>query len=135
MAFQELLHHGTHALVHHQLGNDQQGHRHQEADVNFHVQQEGHGHAPAQHLSFQGREHQERQPGKQRDDDDALAHQHQRIVGQMRPAQELEERPAQDEREVLRIPEQTVTGHWRGGCHVRSLLEFRGHPYSLRSVE
>ena len=46
-----------------------------------------------------------------RDDDDALAHQRQRIVGQMRPTQKLEERPAQDEREVLPILEQTVTGH------------------------
>jgi hypothetical protein len=27
----------------------------------------------------------------------ALAHRHQRLVGQMRPTQELEERPAQDE--------------------------------------
>ena len=37
--------------------------------------------------SFQRREHQQRQPGQQRDDDDALAHQPQRIVGQMRPTQ------------------------------------------------
>ena len=43
IAFQELLHQGTHAPVHHELGNDQQGQRHQEADVNFHVQQERHG--------------------------------------------------------------------------------------------
>ena len=37
MAFQEYLHHGTHAPVHHKLGSDQQGHRHQEADVSFHL--------------------------------------------------------------------------------------------------
>jgi len=66
---------------------------------------------PPQHLSFQSREQKERQPGKQRDDDDAPAQQLQRIVHQTRPAQKLEERPAQDEREVLRLPEQTVTEH------------------------
>ena len=101
---------GPHAPVHHKLGNDQQGHRQQEANVNFHVHQEGYGRTPAQHLSFQSREHQERQPGKQRDDDDASAHQHQRIVGQVRAAQKLEERPAKDEREVVRIRGHIVSG-------------------------
>jgi hypothetical protein len=60
-----LLHHEPHALVHHQLGNDQQRQRHQKADMHVYVQQEGYGHAPAQRLSFQCREHQERQPGEQ----------------------------------------------------------------------
>ena len=108
IAVEELPHHKTHALVHHKLRNDEQRHRHQKADMNLHVQQEGYGRAPAQRLSFQSREHQERQPGEQRDDDDALAHQLQRIAGQMRPAQKLEERPAQDEREVLWFSEDVV---------------------------
>ena len=77
--------------------------------MNFHVQQEGYGRIPAEQLSFQNRERQERRPGKQRDDDDALVHQHQRIIGQVRPTQKLEERPAQDEREVPWISEQTQT--------------------------
>ena len=108
--------------MHHQLGDDQQRHRDEEADVNFDVHQERHGHAAAQQPSFHCREHQERQPGKQRDDDDSLAHHQQRIVGQVRPAQELEERPAQDEREVRRIPErgQTFRRYWREGIHWRS---------------
>ena len=123
VAFEELLQQGTHAPVHHELGNDQQGQRHQEADVNFHIQQKRYGRAAAQQVSFQSREHQERQPGEQRDDDDALAHQHQRIVGQVRPAQKLEERPAQDEREVRRIPEQiqTVGGLRGAGLHLQYL--------------
>ena len=62
------------------------------------------------------REHQERQPGKQqRNEEDALAHQQQRIVGQVRPAQKLEERPAQDERKVRLIPVQKYRGWWWGG--------------------
>ena len=123
IAFQELLHHETHAPVHDKLGNDQQGHRHQEADVNFQVQQERHGRAPAQQLPFQSGEHQERQPGKQRDDDNTPPHQPQRIVGQMRPTQKLEERPAQDEREVLRI---------RGENSAETPALFAGRDHTLR---
>jgi hypothetical protein len=96
-------------------------HGHQEADVNLHVQQKRHGRTAAQHLSLQGRQHQERQPGQQRDDEDALAHQQQRVVGQVRPAQKLEERPAQDQREVRRLPEQTDAGPWGAGVHLRPL--------------
>jgi hypothetical protein len=60
--------------MHHELGSDQQGHHQQKLYVNFPVEQEGYGRAPAQQLSFQSRERQKRQPGKQRHDDDALAH-------------------------------------------------------------
>ena len=74
IAVEELPHHKTHALVHHKLRRDEQRHHHQKTDMNFHVQQERYGRAPAQRVSFQSREHQERQPGEQRDDDDALAH-------------------------------------------------------------
>jgi hypothetical protein len=96
--------------VHHKFCNDQQGDRQQEANMNFQVQQEGYGRVPAQQLSFQSRERQERQPYDQRDDDDASTHQHQRIVGQMRTTQKLEEWPAKDEREVLRIPGHIIPG-------------------------
>ena len=101
-AFQELLREGTYAAVHGELGNDQQGQDHQEPGMNLHILQEGDGHAPAPQVPFQSTEHQERQPGQQRHNHDALAHQPQRIVRQVRPAQKLEERAAQDEREVRR---------------------------------
>ena len=55
----------THALVHDPLGNDQQGQRHQKADVYFHVQKERYGRTSAAQLTFQSGEHQERQPGNQ----------------------------------------------------------------------
>ena len=58
-----------------QLGHDEQRQRHQESDVNVHVAQERDGHAPTQRVSFQSRERQQRQPGEQRDDDRATAHQ------------------------------------------------------------
>jgi DNA invertase Pin-like site-specific DNA recombinase len=48
MPRQELLQHGTHVSVHHKLGSDQQGHRHEEAYVNFQVRQEGDGRAPSE---------------------------------------------------------------------------------------
>ena len=37
---------GPHASVHHQLGTDQQGQRHQVTDVNFHIEQERYGRPP-----------------------------------------------------------------------------------------
>jgi hypothetical protein len=91
--------------------------------VNFHVQQKRHGRTSAQHLPFHSGKQQERQPGKQRDDDDALAHQHQRIVREVRPAQKLEKRPAQDERKIRRIPEriQSVGGRRGASLPVRCL--------------
>ncbi len=45
----------------------------------------------------------------------------QRVVGQVRPAQELEQRPAQDEREIRRFPEQLFTGRSRAGFHLPCL--------------
>ena len=72
IALQKLPHHETHALVNHKLRNDQQRQRHQKANMHVHVQQEGHGHVPAQCMSFQSRKHQERQPGQQRDHEDTL---------------------------------------------------------------
>ena len=68
--------------------------------MNLHILQEGDGRARAPQVPFQGTEHQERQPGQQQRNRDAQAHQPQRIVRQVRPAQKLEERAAQDEREV-----------------------------------
>ena len=122
-SFQELLQQGTHAPVHHELGNDQQRQRHQEADVHFHVQQKGHDRTATQHLSLQSREQQKRQPGQQRDHDDALAHQQQRVVGEVCPAQKLEERPAQDQRKIRGIPERVhAVGGLRGaGLHLRCI--------------
>jgi hypothetical protein len=100
VTFQELSHHEPHALVHDQLGHDQQRQRDQKADMHFHVPQERDGDVPTQRLAFQRREYQERQPGQQRDEEDAAVQEIQSSPGQMRPPQQLEERPAQDEREV-----------------------------------
>ena len=100
VSFKELLQQGPHAPVHHQFGDDQQRQRHQEADVGFDVEQERHARAAAPQVSFQPREQQQRQPSQQRNDDDALAHHHQRVIGQVRLPEKLEERPAEDEREI-----------------------------------
>jgi hypothetical protein len=83
--------------MHNQLGKDQQRHRQQEADVNIHVEQERDALTATKNLPLQHGEQQQWQPGHERDDDDPLANHHQRIVGEMHPPQQLEERPAQDE--------------------------------------
>ena len=74
------------------LGNDQQGHDQQESGMNLHVFQERHGRGPAQQVPLQSGEHEEGQPGHQQKGDDPLAHERQRVVGQVRTAQKLEER-------------------------------------------
>ena len=114
LTFQEYFNHGSHALVHQEFGTDQQGQRHQEADVNVHVLQERDGRTAAQQLPVQGRTQEERQPAEQRDDDNALAQELEMIVGQMGPAQKLEERAAQDEGKIRRFAQQGVTGNGRG---------------------
>jgi len=48
----------------------------------------------------QRRQDEKRQPGDARDDQHAPAHQLQRIAGQMRPPEQLEQRSAEDQREV-----------------------------------
>ena len=101
IAVMELLHHQPHAPVNDKLRKDQQRQRHQKADMNFHVQQERHGGAPAQQLPFQSREQEKGQPGEQRDDEDPLHQEFKSVSGEMRPAQKLEERPPQDERKLL----------------------------------
>jgi hypothetical protein len=65
--------------------------------MDFHIHEKRYGGITAQQLSFQSREYQERQPCEQRNDYNAFAYQRRGIVGQMRPAQKLEERPSQDE--------------------------------------
>ena len=64
----------------------------------------------AQQPAPQGRQHQQRQPREQRDQDDAPPLQHQRVVGQVRPTQQLVERPAEDQREIRRIRGQALGG-------------------------
>jgi hypothetical protein len=41
-------------------------------------------------------QHQQRQPGEKRDDEDASLEQFQRVAGQMRAPKKLIQRPAQD---------------------------------------
>ena len=56
----ELLKQRVHAPVDHQLGDDKQRHRDQEADVNFGVQQERQARTCAHQLTFDRRQHQQR---------------------------------------------------------------------------
>ena len=56
------------------------GNNHQEADVNLDIEEKWHTGTIAPQVSFQRREQKQRQPGKQSDNDDALAHHHQRVV-------------------------------------------------------
>ncbi len=113
VALQEARRQRAHALVHDQLGDNQQWHRQQELGVNVHVHEERHGDVPAQHVSCECRERQQRQPGEQRDHDDAPACQHQRIVGEARATQQLEERSAQHQREIRWSPPQVFTDRFR----------------------
>ena len=123
--FEELLQQRTQPSVHDQFGRNQQGERRQIADVDFHVEQEGDPNTAFQQPSFDCRKDEERQPGKCGDDDDPPADHQQRVVGKVRPAENLEERPAQDEREVLlnSSPGRVGAQCGRSGIHCRSPSE------------
>ena len=71
--------------------------------MNIHVQQEGYCDIVAQCLSFQSGEHQERQPGEQRDLENPPPQQLQCTTREMRPTEELKKGPPQDQREVSRF--------------------------------
>ncbi len=102
-ALQELPHHRAHPLVHDQFRHDQQRQRQQQAHVHLHVVEERQLDAPAPGVSLRDRQGQQRHPGQQRQHDDAAAQQLQRVSGQTRPPPELIQRPAEDQREVVRF--------------------------------
>jgi len=77
---QELRDDGSHALVNHELGNDQQGNHDEELHVGVDVLEERHGDAPAQQMSLQCGEDQEGEPREKRDDEDAPFHHGQGVV-------------------------------------------------------
>ena len=102
-ALQKLPDHRAHPLVHHQLGHDEQGQRQQEPGMHLDVDQEGHPDRVAPGAPTQHRQDQQRQPGEERDDDDPAEQELQRIAGQAGTPDDLVQRPAQDQREVVRI--------------------------------
>ena len=125
MAVEEHLRDQAHAPVNHQLRGDQQRQRHQEPRVHVDVEQERDGLGSAERLPLQQRERQERQPREQRNAHHALSHQGQRIVRQADPAHQLEERAAEDQREVLR------RGEHAGGAGRKHLWTGKEHDACL----
>ena len=71
--------------------------------MNFKVEEKGHRHPAAQQATFIRREQQQRQPGKQGDNDDAFAQQFECIARQVGAAKKLVQRSAQHQREVSRL--------------------------------
>ena len=100
LAIEELPHHQAHPTVHNELREDQQRHRHQKADVNLDVGEEWHRNGAAPELSRDGRQQQQREPGEQRDDDDATRGQFEGVARQVRASEELVQRAAEHQREV-----------------------------------
>ena len=98
----ELPHYLQHPPVHGEFGTDQQGHRNKKAHVSFDVEQERDVYVVANHIAVPNGEQQQRQPGDRRKDDDTSPQQRQRIVRQVRPAQQLEQRATHDDGEVRR---------------------------------
>jgi hypothetical protein len=92
-----------HPLMHDQLRDDQHRQRQQEPGVRFDVLQEGNTDRAAPEVPAQGREDQQREPREERDGDDPAAQELQRIAAQMGALEHLEQRSAQDHREVVRV--------------------------------
>ncbi len=103
IALEKLPDHGAHPLVHHQLGHDEQGQRQQKLYVHLDVEQEGHADRIAPGATAQHRQHQQGQPGDEREEHDPATHELQGIPGQVGPPHDLVQRPAQDHREVFAV--------------------------------
>ncbi len=117
-AIEELPHDGAHPLVHRQLGQDHQRQREQQPDVQFHVVEQRQRDCCAPGAALCDRQHQQRHPRQQHCHQHAPVEQLQGVVGQARPAPELIQRPAEDQREVGRVlQDRFVAGDGSGGAH------------------
>ncbi len=86
--------------MHHDFREDQERQGHQEAHVRLDVPQERHRHsAPGPALDH--RDHEQRQPGEQRDEREAAPEQVERRLHHPGAPEELVQRAAEHEREVL----------------------------------
>jgi hypothetical protein len=85
-----------------ELGHDQQRQCHQKAHLRVDVEQERDLDGGAPSRTLDDREHQQWQPGKQRDDDNAPLDKLERAAGETGTPEELEERATQNEREIVR---------------------------------
>ena len=85
-AFHELRDYGTDAKMHHQLGDDQDGQRDQEADVRLDVVEERNPYRAAQRMARERRQQQQRQPCDAGDDQHPPAQQLQRRLRTGAPA-------------------------------------------------
>ena len=105
LAFDELRHDIAHPPVHEQLGGDQERRGEEEAGVGLDVGEERNVDA-ARERPLDRAEHEERQPDEAAEDDETPPHVARGVVLEVRPAQQLVERPADDEREVANLGEE-----------------------------
>ena len=100
----------------HDLGHDEQGQGQEEARLRFEVLQEREP-DPRQRLPLQDRQDEERHPGQQGDGHDPPPQEIEGRLHQPAAQEELVERPAQHEREVVRRVGRQTSGASR--CSVR----------------
>jgi hypothetical protein len=86
-----------------ELGIHQQRHDDQELDVDLDVLEERHRDVATEQSSAGGRQHQQGQPGQERDHDDPPTLHGERVVGQARAAQQLVEGSAENQRKVRAV--------------------------------
>ena len=99
------------ALMHDQLGGDQDRQRDEETDVRLDVVEERDPDRAARAHARERRQQQQRQPGDARDDQHPPAQQLQRVSGQVRAAEKLEQRTAEHQREVRLFLQDRGLGH------------------------
>ena len=85
-----------------ELRDDQQRHRDQEAHVRLDVAQERHAFFRAPHVSLEERQREQRQPRNPDDRNGPMTKQFEFVTGEMRTAEQLEQRTAEDQRKILR---------------------------------
>ena len=93
--------------------------------MHFDVAQESHA-RPAPEIAVRRGEQDQGQPGDERDHDHAAARELERVARHVRPAQQLEERAAEDDRKVARVRR-------RRGRRAAHRAPFTGRAAILRS--
>src|SRR5262245_48092663 len=100
-ATEKLGYHKPHPEMHHHLRHNQERQGQEKAGIDLDVEQEGYGDISTERIPPECREYQQGQPGEQRQHHDATTEQVKSIIREMRSTEELVQRAAQNQREIL----------------------------------
>jgi hypothetical protein len=96
--------------MHDELRDDEQRQRHEQADMELEVPQKRYGNRVRPDAALRGRQEHERQPAHERNDENSLTEQCERVVGEVRASEELEQRSPENQRKKSDVVSEAAGG-------------------------